>query len=157
LIGYKSRSQKKSLPHFFLELDWASFLLGFHFISLIPKEVPCVLPSTTNPNLKKKRTNPNPSFGTWVLMEVPKRSVNPPESIPLFFPPSTTNPGLKRSPFFKQILKLGFVLHFLHYRFRSQNKWRTNSSLRIHTKKEGTSFEAWIFSSLPAPEIQVPK
>jgi hypothetical protein len=56
------------------------------------------------------RTNPTPSFGTWVVMEVPKRSVNPLESIPSLSAPSTTNPGLKRSPFFQQILKLGFIL-----------------------------------------------
>jgi hypothetical protein len=124
------------------------------------------------------RTNLTPSFGTWVVMEVPKRSVNPPESIPLSLSaPSTTNPGLKRSPFFQQILKLGFVFtsctidsgpkisggriqvsksiqrkkglllrpgcfpHFLHHRSRSQKKWRTNASLKIHTKKERTSFE----------------
>jgi len=91
-------------------LGFTSFGISLHFFDPKRSAISPFPPPQIQIS-KKMRTNPTPSFGTWVVMEVPKRSVNPPESIPLSLSaPSTTNPGLKRSPFFKQILKLGFVL-----------------------------------------------
>ncbi len=151
LIGYKSRSQKKSLPRFFWELDWASLLLGFHFISLIPKEVSSLLPSTTNPNLKKNEDQSNSFFWDLGCNGGPKKKCKPSWEHTL----SLRSLHHKSRSQEKSLLSTNFETwiypHFLQYRFRSQNKWRTNSSLKIHTKKEGTSFETWMFSSLPAP------